>query len=244
MSKVALVTGGSRGIGLAVVNQLASEGYQLVIAATNQGVCQAVADQVGAQWGVRAVGLGFDASQSDQVEALAKDALASFGRIDVLVNNAGVARDNLLLRMTESEWDTVLTINLKSVFVLTKAIIRSMMKQKSGSIINIASVIGIGGNAGQANYAASKAGLIGLTKSVAKEYGSKGIRCNAVAPGFIETDMTHALPKEQLNTIIQGVSLKRLGTATDVSGVVSFLASDLSAYMTGQVLSVDGGMPI
>jgi len=244
MSKVALITGGTRGIGLAVVNQLASEGYDVVIAATKQEVCQQVASQVGETWGVRAIGIGFDAAQSDSIEALAKEAVSQMGRIDVLVNNAGIARDNLLLRMTEAEWDAVLTTNLKSVFVLTKAVIRTMMKQKSGSIINISSVIGVGGNAGQANYAASKAGVIGLTKSVAKEYGGKGIRCNAIAPGFIETDMTHALPKDQLDTIIQGVSLKRLGTANDVSGVVSFLASDLSAYITGQVLSVDGGMPI
>lgn len=244
MTKVALVTGATRGIGLSIATRLAADGMGVVVAATRQGACQDVANQLTAQWGVPAVGIAFDAGDAASVAHLAKEAVAQMGRVDVLVNNAGIARDNLLLRMTDEEWDAVVSVNLTSSFWLTRALIRVMMKQKGGVIVNVSSVIGVSGNAGQANYAASKAGLIGLTKSIAKEYGAKGIRCNAVAPGFISTDMTHALPNEQLDTIINGVSLKRLGTVEDVSGVVSFLASDSSSYMTGQVLCVDGGMPM
>lgn len=244
MTKVALVTGATRGIGLGIAERLASEGMGVIVAATKQAACQDVAHRITTQWGIPAIGLGFDAGDAASVAQLAKDAVAQMGRVDVLVNNAGIARDNLLLRMTDEEWDAVLSVNLTASFWLTRALIRVMMKQKSGVIINVSSVIGVSGNAGQANYAASKAGLIGLTKSIAKEYGAKGIRCNAVAPGFITTDMTHALPNDQLDTIIKGVSLKRLGTVEDVSSVVSFLASDSSSYITGQVLCVDGGMPM
>ena len=244
MTKVALVTGATRGIGLGIAERLASDGMGVIVAATRESACREVAERLASEWGVPTVGMAFDAGHADSVAQLAKSAVAHMGRVDVLVNNAGIARDNLLIRMTDEEWDDVLSVNLSSSFWLTRALIRVMMKQKQGVIVNVSSVIGVSGNAGQANYAASKAGLIGLTKSIAKEYGGKGIRCNAVAPGFITTDMTHALPNDQLDTIIKGVSLKRLGTVEDVSSVVSFLASDASSYITGQVLCVDGGMPM
>ncbi|MDO8898945.1 MAG: SDR family oxidoreductase, partial [Bacteroidales bacterium] len=187
-------------------------------------------------------GYASNAGSLQESEKLAEDVLADFGSIDVLINNAGITRDNLLLRMTEQDWDLVMAVNLKSVFNLTKAVQRSMIKQKGGSIINMSSVVGVNGNAGQSNYSASKAGMIGFTKSIAQELGSRNIRCNAIAPGFIETEMTHKLPEDVRAKWIGDIPLRRSGKPEDVADVAVFLASGLSAYVTGQVISVCGGM--
>ncbi|MBE0640065.1 MAG: beta-ketoacyl-ACP reductase, partial [Bacteroidales bacterium] len=183
-----------------------------------------------------------DASSFDAGELLVTEVLKDFGQIDILVNNAGITRDNLLLRMSEQDWDLVIKVNLKSIFNMTKAIQRVMLKQRSGSIINMSSVVGLSGNAGQSNYSASKAGLIGFTKSIAQEFGSRGIRCNAIAPGFIETAMTEKLPEDVRDNWIKTIPLRRSGKPEDVADIALFLASDLSSYVTSQVISVDGGM--
>jgi 3-oxoacyl-[acyl-carrier protein] reductase len=188
--------------------------------------------------------VGCDVADGAQVEAAIAAAEQALGPIDIVVNNAGLTRDNLLLRLTEADWDTVLDANLKGAFFTTKAVVKGMMKRRSGRIINITSIVGLTGNKGQANYAASKAGLIGFTKSVAKEYASRGVLANAIAPGFIETDMTAALPEDGRKALLDGIALGRLGRPEDVAGAVLFLASDLAAYVTGQVLVVDGGMVI
>lgn len=192
--------------------------------------------------GVQAKGFASNAASLADSEKLAEDVVALFGRIDILINNAGITRDNLLMRMSEQDWDLVMSVNLKSAFNLTKAVQRTMIKQRSGSIINMSSVVGVNGNAGQSNYSASKAGMIGFTKSMAQELGSRNVRCNAIAPGFIETEMTHKLPEEVRNQWISGIPLRRSGKPEDVADVAVFLASDLSAYVTGQVISVCGGM--
>jgi len=192
--------------------------------------------------GVQAQGFASNAASLQESEKLAEDVVAVFGRIDVLINNAGITRDNLLMRMTEQDWDLVINVNLKSAFNLTKAVQRTMIKQRSGSIINMSSVVGVNGNAGQSNYSASKAGMIGFTKSMAQELGSRSVRCNAIAPGFIETEMTHKLPEDVRTQWISTIPLRRSGKPEDVADVAVFLASDLSAYVTGQVISVCGGM--
>lgn len=241
---VVLVTGATRGIGYAVAEAFAAAQAKVVICATKQETCDAVAQQLQQQYQTETMGIACDVSKFVSVQTVVDAVITRFQRIDVLVNNAGITRDNLLIRMSEEEWQQVLNVNLNSVFYMTKAVIRGMMKQKSGRIINMASVVGVIGNAGQANYAASKAGIIGFTKSVAKEYGGKGVLCNAIAPGFIETDMTETLPKEYLNNIIAQVPLKKLGTVKHVADAALFLASESAAYITGQVLHVDGGMVI
>jgi 3-oxoacyl-[acyl-carrier protein] reductase len=238
--KVAFVTGSTRGIGHAVATALYAAGAKVAIVGRDAAKAQSVA----AALGERAAGVGCDVADGAQVEAAIAAAEQALGPIDILVNNAGLTRDNLLLRLTEADWDTVLDANLKGAFFTTRAVVKGMMKRRSGRIINISSIVGLTGNKGQANYAASKAGLIGFTKSVAKEYASRGVLVNAIAPGFIETDMTAALPEDGRKALLDGIALGRLGRPEDVAGAVLFLASDLAAYVTGQVLVVDGGMVI
>jgi 3-oxoacyl-[acyl-carrier protein] reductase len=239
--KVALVTGGGRGIGKAIVLELAGHGADVVVSDIDPAIAEQTSDEA-VRLGVRSLALKADVSKSDDVEAMVRKSLEAMGKIDILVNNAGITRDTLLMRMDEKDWDLVLAINLKGAFLCTKAVSRPMMKQRSGKIVNIASVVGLTGNAGQSNYAASKAGLIGFTKSVAKELASRNIQANAVAPGFIETEMTAHLPQEARDAFLIQIPAKRPGTAEDVARVVAFLSSPASDYVTGQVIPVDGGM--
>jgi 3-oxoacyl-[acyl-carrier protein] reductase len=238
--KTAFVTGSTRGIGHAIGRALHAAGAKVAVVGRDQARAEAVA----AELGDRAAGVACDVAQADQVEAAIAAAERALGPIDILVNNAGLTRDNILLRLTDADWNAVLDANLKGAFHTTRAVIKGMMKRRAGRIVNITSIVGLTGNKGQANYAASKAGLIGFTKSVAKEYASRGILANCVAPGFIETDMTAALPDEARATLLQDIALGRLGRPEDVAGAVLFLASDLAGYVTGQVLVVDGGMVI
>lgn len=239
--KVALITGAGRGIGHTIALELAQRGYDIAINDINQIDLEQSKMKI-SQLGRKTEYFIADVSNSTEVEEMIKNILAYFGRVDVLVNNAGITRDNLLLRMKESEWDQVLQVNLKSVFNCTKTVAKAMLKQKGGRIISIASVIGIMGNAGQANYAASKAGIIGFTKSIAKELASRGITVNAVAPGYIITEMTEKLPEEAKNKLREMIPLGFLGEPQDVAKCVAFLASDDARYITGQIIQVDGGM--
>jgi len=238
--KTAFVTGSTRGIGFAIAHALHKAGAKVAIVGRDRAKAEAVATQLGKG----AAGFACDVAVGSQVDAAIAETEKTLGPIDILVNNAGLTRDNLILRMSEEEWDAVLAANLKGAYFTIKAVTKGMMKRRSGRIINITSVVGITGNKGQANYAASKAGLIGLTKSVAREYASRNILVNAVAPGFIETDMTSALPDEAKAAMLGGVSLGRPGRPEDIAGAVLFLASDLAGYITGQVLAVDGGMTV
>jgi 3-oxoacyl-[acyl-carrier protein] reductase len=238
--KTAFVTGSTRGIGLAIATGLYASGAKVAVVGRELQRAKAVASGLGE----RAAGVACDVARSDQVDAAMAAAEAALGPIDILVNNAGITRDNILLRLTEEDWDRVLDANLKGAFHTTRAVIKGMMKRRSGRIINISSIVGLTGNKGQANYAASKAGLIGFTKSVAKEYASRNILVNCIAPGFIETDMTASLPDAARASLLEEIALGRLGRPEDVAGTVLFLASDLAAYITGQVLVVDGGMVI
>jgi 3-oxoacyl-[acyl-carrier protein] reductase len=238
--KVAFVTGSTRGIGLAIARAMHDAGAKLAIVGRDAERARAVA----AELGERTTGVGCDVAVAEQVEAALAAAESALGPIDVLVNNAGLTRDNILLRLTEADWDAVLDANLKGAFHTTRAVIKGMMKRRSGRIINVTSIVGLVGNKGQANYAASKAGLVGFTKSVAKEYAGRGILANCIAPGYIETDMTSGLPDAAKATLLQDIALGRLGRPEDVAGAALFLASDLAAYITGQVLVVDGGMVI
>lgn len=240
--KVALVTGASRGIGRAIAILLAKAGALVVINyAGNQKAAQSVESEINS-FGGKTFLIQSDVSQADSVEKMIKEVVTECGKIDILINNAGITRDSLLMRMKESDWDDVLNTNLKGIFLCTKAVSRLMMKQKSGKIVNMTSVVGIMGNAGQANYAAAKAGVIGFTKSMAKELASRGITVNAVAPGFIATDMTAILSEELKGELTNKVPLQRLGEAEDVAKAVMFLVSDEASYITGQTLNVDGGM--
>ncbi len=241
-NKVAVVTGASRGIGRAVALALAQAGAKVVINyAGNAAAAREVEEKITALGG-EALVVQADVAQLESVEDLVKQAIEKFGRIDILVNNAGITRDNLLMRMKEEDWDAVINTNLKGIFNCTKTIARVMMKQRSGKIINMSSVVGVTGNAGQANYAAAKAGVIGFTKSMAKELASRGITVNAVAPGFIATDMTAVLSDQIKEELAGRVPLGRLGSAEEVASAVLFLASDAATYITGQTLHVDGGM--
>ena len=242
-NKVAIITGGSRGIGKAIAKKLAREGYQLVInyisEKTDLVSLKSELEQSGAD---KIIFVKTDVTQKDGCEQIAKTAIDEFGKIDVLVNNAGITRDGLLMRMKEEDFDRVIEVNLKGTFQITKSVIPYMMKQRKGHIVNISSVVGISGNAGQANYAASKAGIIGFTKSIAKELASRNILANCVAPGFIKTDMTDVLSDSVKENIYAQIPLKKMGTADEVANAVYFLASDENTYITGQVLNVDGGM--
>ena len=240
--KTALVTGASKGIGNAVAKRFADQGANVAFTYLSSVEKGEALEKELAAMGVQAKGYRSDASDFAAAEQLIISVVEDFGRLDVLVNNAGITKDNLLMRMTEEMWDTVINVNLKSCFNTVKAATRTFMKQRSGSIINMTSVVGIKGNAGQGNYAASKSGIIGFTKSVALELGSRGIRCNAIAPGFIETEMTAALDEKMVQTWRDAIPLKRGGTPNDVAECTVFLASDMSTYITGQVLQVDGGM--
>ena len=240
--KVALVTGGSRGIGAAIARRFAEQGAAVAFTYRSSAEqANAMAAQL-SELGVKAKAYQSDASSYQASEELANAVLEEFGKVDILVNNAGITRDNLMLRMTEEMWDDVIQTNLKSIFNLTKHLIRPMMKNRGGSIINMSSIVGVTGNAGQANYAASKAGIIGFTKSIAKEMGSRSIRCNAIAPGFIETDMTDALDEKVKEGYLANIPMKRLGKAEEVADVCVFLGSDLSTYVSGQVISVCGAL--
>ena len=240
--KVAIVTGAARGIGKAIALKLASEGANiaftdLVIDENGQATEKEIA-----AFGVKVKGYASNAANFDETHEIVKQIVEDFGRVDILVNNAGITKDGLMMRMTEAQWDAVINVNLKSAFNFIHACTPIMMKQKTGSIINMSSVVGVSGNAGQANYSASKAGMIGLAKSVAKELGSRGIRANAIAPGFIETEMTHQLPEEIRTSWYEKIALRRGGTPEDVANVTLFLASDMSSYVSGQVINVCGGM--
>ena len=240
--KVVLVTGGSRGIGAGIVRRFAEHGANVAFTYRSSADEALAIEAELKEMGVEAKAFKSDAASFEQAEQLVKDVLETFGKVDVLINNAGITQDTLMLRMREEQWDQVMEVNLKSVFNLTKQILRPMMKNRGGSIINMSSIVGITGNAGQANYAASKAGIIGFSKSIAKEVGSRNIRCNVIAPGFIETDMTDALDDKVKESYLANIPLKRLGKAEEIADVCVFLASDMSAYISGQTISVCGAL--
>lgn len=241
-NKVVLITGASRGIGKSIAEECVNQGAKVAFTyLSSEEKAKALEAELTSNGGV-AKGFKSDASDFEQAQKLVEDVVAEFGTVDVLVNNAGITRDTLLMRMTEEQWDEVINTNLKSAFNLTKAVQRPMLKARSGSIINMSSVVGVSGNAGQANYAASKAGLIGFTKSVAQELGSRSIRCNAIAPGFIETEMTAALDEKVVDEWRSSIPLKRGGSPLDVANLTVFLGSDMSTYITGQTINVCGGM--
>lgn len=240
--KTAIITGASRGIGRAIAIIFANHGANVAFTYNASGDAAQALEELLKGFGVKAKRYRSNAADFDEAQQLADDVLATFGSIDILINNAGITKDNLLMRISEEDFDKVIEVNLKSVFNMTKAVQRTMLKQRSGTIVNISSVVGIKGNAGQANYAASKAGVIGFTKSIALELGSRNIRCNAIAPGFIETEMTDKLPEDVVKGWAEAIPLKRGGSTEDVANACVFLASDMAAYITGQTLNVDGGM--
>lgn len=240
--KTAIITGASRGIGKGIAQVFAKHGANVAFTYSSSAEAATALEKELAAMGVRAKGYKSNAASYNEAHELVEDVVKEFGAIDILVNNAGITKDNLLMRISEEDFDKVIEVNLKSVFNMTKAVQRTMLKQRNGSIINMSSVVGVKGNAGQTNYAASKAGIIGFTKSVALELGSRNIRCNAIAPGFIETEMTGALDEKTVQAWRDTIPLKRGGSPEDVANVCVFLASDMSAYVTGQVLNVDGGM--
>ncbi|MGM0835597.1 MAG: 3-oxoacyl-[acyl-carrier-protein] reductase [Bacillota bacterium] len=240
--KTAVITGASRGIGRAIALDLAEQGANIVVNYSgSEAKAYEVVEEI-KQMGGNAIAVRANVAYMEEVQAMMKESLEQFGTIDILVNNAGITRDNLLMRMKEDEWDDVININLKGVFNATKAVTRQMMKQRSGRIINIASIVGVSGNPGQANYVAAKAGVIGLTKTTARELATRHITANAIAPGFITTDMTDKLTEEVKTEMLKQIPLARFGEAKDIASVVSFLASEKSAYITGQTIHVDGGM--
>ncbi len=240
--RVAIITGGSRGIGRAVAELLAARGASLAIADIQLEVAQTTAREIAEQSGCKVVAVEVNVASLEMVQAMAKTVVDEFGKVDILVNNAGITRDDLLMRMKESDWDDVININLKGAWNCSKAVIRPMMKKRYGRIVNVSSVSGQAGQAGQTNYSASKAGIIGLTKALAREAASRGINVNAVAPGFIPTVLTNDLPDELKDSIISATPMGRMGTPEEVANAVAFLASDEASYITGQILGVDGGM--
>ncbi len=243
MSKVALITGAGRGIGRATAVRLARDGVRVAVNYKGNAAAAAEAKRLIEEAGSVAVLIQGDVSQDGEAERVMKETLAfGDGRIDILVNNAGITRDNLLLRMSAEEWDAVVDLNLRGTFLVTKAAMRPMMKQRGGRIVNVASIAGVVGNAGQANYSAAKAGIIGFTKTVAREMASRNITVNAVAPGFVPTDLTDALPQDVKDALLKQIPLGRFGSVEDIANAIAFLASDEAAYITGQVLIVDGGM--
>ena len=243
VDKTAIITGASRGIGKAIAEKYAENGCNIAFSYANSvEKANALESELSSKYNVKVKGFQSNAADFESSQALVDSVVAEFGRIDILINNAGITRDNLLMRMSEDQWDEIMNVNLKSVFNLTKASLRTFLKQKQGSIINMSSVVGVMGNAGQSNYAASKAGIIGFSKSVAKELGSRNVRCNVITPGFIETEMTAKLDEKTVDVWRNAIPLKRGGVPEDIANACVFLASDLSAYITGQTLNVDGGM--
>lgn len=240
--KTALITGGARGIGRAIVLTFAQNGANVAFSDLKYDEQAQEVEKEAEKLGVKCKGFASDASNFEDAQSLIKEVTGEFERIDILINNAGIARDNLFMRMTEDNWDDVIRVNLKSAFNMTHAVQRLMLKQRGGSIINMSSVVGLGGNAGQANYAASKAGLVGFSKSIAQELGSRNIRCNVIAPGFIQTEMTDKLPDDVKKRWAEMIPLKKPGKPEDVANMAAFLGSDLSEYVTGQVITVCGGM--
>jgi len=240
-NEIVLVTGASRGIGAAIADQLAKAGATVIGTATSDSGAQAITDRFSAA-GLTGMGMQLNVTDAERCEAVVTEIQKQFGAITVLVNNAGITRDNLLMRMKDEEWDDIIQTNLTSVFRLTRLTVKGMMKARHGRIINIASVVGSTGNAGQSNYAAAKAGIVGFSKSLAREIGSRGVTVNTIAPGFIVSDMTDALSDQQKDALIQNISLGRLGTPDEVAQTALFLASDMAGYMTGQTLHVNGGM--
>lgn len=241
-NRTALITGASRGIGKGIATEFAKQGAHVAFTFNSSVEAAKELESELEKFGVKAKGYQSNAADFEAAQELVKAVLEDFGKLDILVNNAGITKDNLLMRISEEDFDKVIEVNLKSVFNMTKAVIRPMLKQRSGSIINMSSVVGVKGNAGQANYAASKAGILGFTKSVALELGSRNVRCNAIAPGFIETEMTAKLDPKTVDGWRNAIPLKRGGTPVDVANACVFLGSDMSAYVTGQTLNVDGGM--
>lgn len=241
-NKTAIVTGGSRGIGRSICVSLAKAGANVVTCYANGAEGAEETVKLCEEFGVKAMAIKADVSNYEDVSAMVTKTKEEFGSVDILVNNAGITKDNLMLKMTEADFEQVIDTNLKGAFLFTKDVSKLMLKQRSGRIINISSVVGVMGNAGQVNYAASKAGLIGMTKSVAKELASRGITCNAIAPGFIETDMTAKLPENVVDEMMKNIPMKKLGAGEDIANTVVFLASDMASYITGQVICVDGGM--
>ncbi|HIO93118.1 MAG TPA: 3-oxoacyl-ACP reductase FabG [Leucothrix mucor] len=239
--KVTLVTGASRGLGRAIAEKLGKAGATVIGTATSEAGAQAISDYF-SEAGITGKGMMLNVADDDSIATIMKTIVADFGAISILVNNAGITRDNLLMRMKNDEWDDIITTNLTSVFKLSKLCLRGMMKARYGRIISIASVVGATGNAGQANYAAAKAGIVGFSKSLAREIGSRGITVNVVAPGFIDTDMTKALSDDQRNAMLTGIPLGKLGVPEDIANAVLFLASDMGSYVTGETLHINGGM--
>jgi 3-oxoacyl-[acyl-carrier protein] reductase len=240
--KVAIITGAGRGIGKAIAERLASEGADVVICDVDKEAAERTAEEIRSKYSVKAIAISADVANEGDVNSMVEETIKNFGRVDFLINNAGITRDSLLLRMSEEEWDKVIAVDLKSVFLCTRAVIRHMMRQRFGRIVNISSVIGLRGNVGQANYASAKAGIIGFTKSAARELAGRNITVNAVAPGYIQTEMTERLPQDVKEEMLKQVPLGRPGLPEDVAGVVAFLCSEDASYITGEIIRVDGGM--
>jgi 3-oxoacyl-[acyl-carrier protein] reductase len=240
--KVAVITGGGRGIGKAIAMELAKNGASIAIGGI-ESTLQETVNEI-EKLGVKSMAVSMNVTKAEEVDQFADKVMEAFGKIDIVVNNAGITKDNLLIRMSDQEWDDVIAVNLKGTFLMTRAFVRPMMKARQGTIINIASIIGVRGNAGQANYAASKAGIIGLTKTTAREFAGRNITCNAIAPGFIQTDMTKVLPEKVKEEMMKAIPLGYLGETSDIAQTALFLASESARYITGQVICVDGGMVI